>query len=100
MAVQLDYDDCLKQFEETKKWEEEYDSFFNKHQKIEVIYEKLVQDTVQETRRMQDFLGVKPQKLYSLTLKQNQGTLSERISNYYELKEKFKDSPWIKFFTD
>ncbi|MGB3509298.1 MAG: sulfotransferase [Microcoleaceae cyanobacterium] len=100
VTVKLDYNDCLKLFTETKKWEDEYDNFFKEHQKIELIYENLVQDTIQETRRVQEFLGVKPQKLYSLTLKQNQGTLPERISNYYELKEKFEGSPWIKFFTD
>ncbi len=100
VAVQLDYDDCVKLFEETKKWEEEYDSFFSKHKKIEVIYEKLVQNTMQETERIQQFLGVKQQRLYSLTLKQNKGTLPERIANYYELKSKFENSPWSKFFTD
>ncbi|NET44527.1 sulfotransferase [Okeania sp. SIO2B3] len=98
--VRLNYDDCLKLFEETKKWEEEYDSFFNEHQKIEVIYENLVQKTLQETKRIQQFLGVKLQRLYSLTLKQNKGTLPEIISNYYELKEKFEGSPWSKFFTE
>jgi len=100
VAVQLDYDDCVKLFEETKKWEEEYDSFFSKHQKIEVIYEKLLQNTIQETKQIQQFLGVKLQRLYSLTLKQNKGALSEKISNYYELKLKFENSPWSKFFTD
>lgn len=100
VAVQLDYDDCLKLFEETKKWEEEYDIFFNEHQKIEIIYENLVQNTREETKRIQQFLEVKPKKLYSLTLKQNRGALPEIISNYYELKEKFEDSPWSKFFTD
>ena len=100
VAVQLDYDDCLKLFEETKKWEEEYDGFFNEHQKVEVTYEKLVQNTMEETKPIQQFLGVKPQKLSSLTLKQNRGALPERISNYYELKEKFEDSPWSNFFNE
>ncbi|MDY7003351.1 MAG: hypothetical protein SWX82_05120 [Cyanobacteriota bacterium] len=100
LAVQLDYDDCLKLFAETKKWQEEYDSFFNEHQKIEVIYENLVQKTLQETKQIQQFLGVKLQRLYSLTLKQNKGTLPEIISNYYELKEKFEGSPCSKFFTE
>ena len=55
---------------------------------------------MQETERIQQFLGVKQQRLYSLTLKQSQGALPERIGNYYELKSKFKNSPWSNFFTD
>lgn len=100
VVVKLDYDECLKLFEETKKSSEEYDSFFNEHQKIEVIYENLLHNSMQETKRIQQFLGVKLERLYSLTLKQNRGALPERISNYYELKEKFENSPWSKFFTD
>ena len=100
VVIELDYCECLKLFEETKKWEEEYDEFFGEHQKIEVIYENLVQSTRGETKRIQQFLGIKPKRLYSLTLKQNRGALSERISNYYDLKEKFEDSPWGRFFTD
>lgn len=100
VAVKLDYDDGLKLFVETKKWEEEYDNFFKEHQKIELIYEKLVQNTMQETKRIQQFLGVKPERLYSSTIKQNKGTLPEIISNYYELKEQLEGSPWSRFFTD
>ncbi|MGB3693013.1 MAG: hypothetical protein WA865_09460 [Spirulinaceae cyanobacterium] len=59
-----------------------------------------MQNTKEETKGVQQFLEVKPQNLYSLTLKQNKGKLSERIANYYELKEKFQDSAWSRFFTD
>ena len=47
-----------------------------------------------------EFLNLKMENLKSSFEKQNTKTLSEVISNYGELKEKFKGTPWIEFFED
>jgi hypothetical protein len=98
--TELEYDYCLSEFEQSKKWEHEYDDFFYGHDKIEVIYEELLQEFLPETKRIQNFLGVKPRRLSASTLKQGQLSLSESILNYYELKEKFQGTPWIDFFEE
>jgi hypothetical protein len=51
-------------------------------------------------QRIQEFLGVDCEAVVPLTYKQSNQPLSEAISNYFELKEKFVDSPWEDFFED
>ncbi|MEO0755248.1 MAG: sulfotransferase [Cyanobacteria bacterium J06648_16] len=98
--VALGFQDCLKLFEETKEWEEEYDRFFDGHPKLEVSYEDLVNKTAAESKRLQSFLEVKFQRLKSSTLQQNRSLLAETIENYNELKDKFKDTPWRVYFDE
>jgi LPS sulfotransferase NodH len=99
-SIFLDYEDCLRAFTDTKKWEKEHDIFFENHDKIEVLYENLSSDYENEMRRIQEFLGVDYQVLKPLTYKQSRQPLSRAISNYFELKEGFQDTPWEEFFED
>ncbi|MFH0869832.1 MAG: sulfotransferase domain-containing protein [archaeon] len=99
-AVKLGYDECLHAFTQTTKWEKEYDELFKSHPKLELFYENICDDLDPETRRVLDFLGLEHQKLTTPMRKQNNQKLSEAISNYWELKEQFKGTPWIKFFED
>jgi LPS sulfotransferase NodH len=99
-SINLNYNDCLQLFEETRRWEHDSDLMFAEHPKIEVTYEDLVADTAGQSKSIQAFLGVKPQSLSALTLRQNTRALSERIANYPELKQQFEGTPWYIFFTD
>lgn len=97
-AIALDYEDCLKAFEDTRKWEEEYDAFFKDHPKLNVFYEQLSSHYETEMKRIQEFLEVREQSVTPLTYKQSKKPLSKAISNYSELKEKFLGTPWETFF--
>ncbi len=96
--IYLDYDELTRWFEMTKKWEEGVDSTFSSHDKIDVYYEDLASNYTAEIDRIQKFLGLELVKIEPTTKKQAKRRISEEISNYSELKEKFRDTEWIEFF--
>jgi LPS sulfotransferase NodH len=98
--ISLNYEECLADFVRTRKWEKQYDRFFRDHRKHDVFYEDLAEDYEGEMKYLQRFLGVEYELIRPLTYKQSAQTLSQAISNYFELKEKFKGSPWECFFEE
>ncbi len=98
--VTLEYDSCLKAFTRTRAWEQEYDTLFQHHPKIEVVYEDLVADYVKEMVRIQTFLGVAVEDVRPATHKQARLPLSQAIANYDELKERFQGTLWAEFFEE
>ncbi|MGD2182343.1 Stf0 family sulfotransferase [Lusitaniella coriacea] len=97
-SIFLDYEGCLQAFQDTKRMKKQYREFFSEHSILEVVYEELVKNQEEETKRIQDFLGVKNKILYASTEKQSKQPLSQTISNYEELKEKFSNTAWSSFF--
>lgn len=98
VSVLLDYDECLADFQKTRAWEEEADAFFANHPLLQVAYEDLAADYETEMRRVQAFLGVPQEPVRPSIHKQSHQSLAEAITNYAELKQKFKGSPWSDFF--
>ena len=99
-SISLNYEECLKKFTITRQQEKDYDLFFKDRQKINVTYEALSSDPMNEMKRIQEFLGVDSQVPRPSTYKQARRPLSTAISNYFELKEKFEGTPWTEFFED
>lgn len=100
VSISLNYEECLKSFTEIQEWEKKYDIFFENSCKIDVLYENLSNDYKNEMKRIQEFLGVDYEVVRPSTYKQSNQPLSKAISNYFELKEKFKGTPWEEFFED
>jgi len=98
--ISLDYEECLEDFVKTREWENKYDTFFQSHDKLDVLYEHLSRDYQSEMKRVQDFLGVDYEFVKPSTYKQSRQPLSRAISNYFELKERFTGTPWEEFFED
>lgn len=98
--IHLDYDELKLWFDMTKKWEDGIDSTFSSHDKIDVYYEDLAGSYTTEINRIQKFLGLDLVKIEPATKKQAKRRISEEISNYSELKEKFRHTEWIEFFED
>ena len=99
--IRFDYDEFLHVLTKTGKWEQECDRFFKDHpKKINVTYESLARNYEEESAKIQQFLGVDIESLQPKTTKQATLPISEAIDNYYELKEKFKNSPWERFFEE
>ena len=96
--IRLDYEDCLKFFEETSKKIKYFDDFYKN--KINIFYEDLIKNREFELKKIQVFLGLEVQKLEANLVKQETKSISDSILNYYELKEKFKGSKWEVFFED
>jgi hypothetical protein len=98
--VELSYGECVDAFSATREWEEEHDRLFPADRRIDVIYERLCADYVAEIRRLTEFLDVPFEPVSPLTHKQGQSRLREAIANYDELRERFRHSPWERFFED
>lgn len=99
-TISLDYDECLKEFTWEQEARKQFDDYFEGHPRIEVFYENLCKHCESEIKRIQEFLGVRYEIVKPTTYKQSNQPLSKSISNYSELKEKFKGTPWEEFFED
>ncbi len=100
VVVTLDFDECLKDFAQTRTWELECDEYFAAHTRREVTYEALAGDYGTEIQSLHEFLGVPFQPAKPSTFKQAKQPLSAMIANYPELKERFTGTGWAEFFTE
>jgi LPS sulfotransferase NodH len=108
--VILDPQDCFKDFHKRLAWQKQADDFFSGNPKIEVIYEDLCADLMDESRRIQAFLGIEFQQLVAKTVKQRTQKKSEVIANYAALKQQlirglssgkeWTRTEWLDFFDD
>lgn len=100
VTLRLDYQECLDDFVQTRSWEEENDRYFEQHPRLEVHYERLASDYVEESRTIQQFLGVELHPVTPSTFQQAREPLSATIENYTELRDRFRGTAWEEFFTD
>ena len=99
-AILVNYEQLNNYFIRISSQRNEFDNFFQDNHKMEVFYEKLTQNTTTQLNRIQEFLNVDKKKLHSRMLKISKKKTSERIINYQELKDMFKDSEFIQYFVD
>lgn len=99
-SVKLDYEECLNDFEQTRRMETETANFFMDHPVLNVYYEELSRETEHIMNDVMDFLNVQREVLKTETYKQSSQPLSSAIENYAELKSRFQNTPWIDFFSD
>jgi LPS sulfotransferase NodH len=98
--IHLDFEECLRFFEETDTLENRYASLFRDHRVIQVFYEEMIGDTSSSLEEVQSFLGVEHKLLSSPLRKQNKLRAPDAISNYFELREEFRDTKWIGYFEE
>ncbi len=60
---------------------------FENHPFLEITYEELLAHRDETLNEIQQFLGVKPRKLFSLLQKQSSGFLKDRIKNWVDIKD-------------
>jgi LPS sulfotransferase NodH len=99
-VIELDFDECREDFEQTRGWEEECDRTFSGHPNLEVIYEELADDYGGQMKRVFEFLGLENHDVRPEIYKQSSRTLRESIANYPELKRSFEGTSWAPFFED
>lgn len=97
---ELDFDECLASFEEVRRWEEEHVEFFRDHELHEVVYEDLAGDYTGEALKVQQFLGLREEAVKPTIYKQAKRPLSESISNYDDLKNRFAGTEWSVYFDE
>lgn len=86
VAIQVDFDDYQKFVALHQQHQTLFTDLFRNHAVIKVTYEELVEYPQQTLLTVQKFLGVEPQNLFTLLMKQSHGPVSTRISNYAEVE--------------
>jgi len=100
IQVNLDFKECLSDFEAHRRMETEADEFFTHHRKLDLTYEELVGDLYATSQKVQNFLSVDQHSLKAKTQKQSKWPLSEVITNYDQLKQNFSNTPWHDLFDE
>jgi len=100
IQLTLKSEKCTSFFQTIAENEKYFDECFQSHDILEIYYEDLVSDTENVCRKVLNLLQVEKCDLKSTTLKQSRKPLSERIQNYTELKQYFKNTPSSIFFED
>jgi len=88
--------DCEHHFSEIEKQRHKFGSYFGST--LEIAYEDIVENYDLAFERVQEFLGLKVEKLKSPLRKQEKREMADVISNFEELKVAFSDSQWAHFF--
>jgi LPS sulfotransferase NodH len=107
-AITLNVSECADAFHKSEWWQKKADEFFRNSQKAILFYEDLCEDPNAESKRIQEFLSLKPQKLTSITEQQRTKKKSEVIVDFYDLKHQFTrgvsegwaKAEWINFFDE
>ena len=97
--IEIEYKDCLKQFEQIDAWEHMRDDQLIENERLDIYFEDLLSDHTNEMRKIHDFLGVKNQDTISNTKKQSE-LMRDTILNYDKLKKQFNGSKWGKYFDE
>lgn len=98
--IELSSEQCLRYFEEVQSHKNKYTNLLNGYPMIDIYYEDLSINSNDVTKQIQNFLGIEVQELKTATKKIIQSPLSSQINNYYELKEKFINTPYEEYFTE
>jgi hypothetical protein len=98
--LRLEVDECRRHFAWVRGLEEESAEFFRAHETKDIYYEDLSADTEREMQGVQDFLGLRHERLSVKMARQRRTPLSQAIVNYAELKRTFEGTPWAEFFED
>jgi LPS sulfotransferase NodH len=96
----IPYSEAVKDFQWTKRLEQEYRVKLKNHKVFEIVYEDLEKDANKIMNEVQKFLGMEIQKLAPSTFKQRSSSIRDSIENYDELKKRFKGSKWESFFDE
>ncbi len=97
--VEIEYQDCLKQFEQIDAWEHMRDDRLIENERLDIYFEDLLSNHTNEMRKIHDFLGVTHMDTISNTKRQST-SLRDTILNYDKLKKQFSSSKWEKYFDE
>lgn len=96
--IRLDPRECEEAFRRTLAWQKQAGERFAGQEVMELTYEDFIRDPSGQLDAVQEFLQVAVRKLGTEMKKQQKKPVREVVSNYEEIRNHFKDSPWHRFF--
>ncbi len=97
-SIVLKPEKCLVDFMKQQELNKKYSQLFSEHRCIYTSYEQLVGNPKLELDSIQEFLGLEPTQLQTITLKTGEKDLNKILVNYDELYSFFKGSEYECFF--
>lgn len=86
-SIIIDHKDFINYQKEIQEKKSIIKDLFMKHQVLEVCYEQMVTRPHETLIGVQEFLNIKPRKLFSLLQKQSTGSLKNEIANWDNFKD-------------
>ena len=96
--IHIDHKKCMESFQQRKAYNDYALSRCKNHEVLKVTYEEVTSDLNGSIHTIQEFLGLDPRELEVTSVKQQVRPLSDVISNYQELKDKFSSTEWSYLF--
>lgn len=100
VRVRLSADECLEDFRRTEARQARFREWLGGHPVLELTFEDLVGAQDDTLARVQEFLSVDPRPLTTRSTRIRTGSLREAIENFDELAERFRGSPYRRFFEE
>ena len=88
--IELDIDDCLNEFESTRKSEEKVKNDFSRDHFLELTYEDLAKNNQKAMNQVFNFLDINSIEVKSSFKKQNSETIKDLVINYAALNERIR----------
>ncbi len=99
-TVTIDYKKCLHEFQKQKTHHDNITERLKGHDVLEVSYEEMIKNIDAHTTKFQNFLNVKSHPIKINTVKNEVRSLSEVITNYEDLRNKFSNTEWSYLFDE
>lgn len=107
-AITIDPQACLTDFHERTWFIEEAEGVFARSPRLEIFYEDLAANPRQESRKIQQFLGLAYADLAAKTKRQRKKNKAELIANYEALRQEmtryyergWAREEWLAFFDE
>jgi len=97
--TKISISECENHFDYIGEQQKIFDELFT-NRTFEIIYEDFVNRTTQTLKELQNFLETPPATLHTETKKNDNGNLSEMITNYEQLKHHFKQTKYNIYFDE
>lgn len=100
LCIALPDDQCETMFRQTEGARARTRSRFQSHPYLEIEYEDLISDSNATIDKILKFIDAPAFPLSTELVRMNPWPAKECIRNYAELKNRFQNTPWARFFKD
>lgn len=97
VSVKIYIPDCIEYFRSMEETQTRCERTFSGQPMLHITYEDLTTRKDQTLKQVTEFLQVPDQTLGSVLEKQAKGGLADRITNYGEVNDALKGTPWESF---